>query len=121
VRFHAATKLLERSEEAPDISVDPWIRYVFKGQKGCTYWESKSNCYDPKYGATVWRLLVLADLGVTRDDPRIRNAIDLVLKVHQRRDGGFSCTPQSSGTSHACLDHSERGGGNKGEQKSYYQ
>ncbi len=103
VRFHTATKLLEKSEEPLEISVDPWVRYIFKGQKKHTYWESKSTCYDPKYGATVWRLLVLADLGVTRDDPRIRNAIDLFLKLHQRRYGGFSCTSQTSGTSHACL------------------
>lgn len=103
VGFHTATKLLEREEDPPDLSLDPWVGYLFKGQKEHTYWESKSTCYDPKYGATVWRLLVLADLGLIRDDPRIRNAVDLFLKVHQRRDGGFSCTSQTSGTSHVCL------------------
>lgn len=102
VRFQTATMLLNRKEVHPDLSKDPWVRYLFKGQKEHAYWESKSTCYDPKYGATVWRLLVLADLGAAREDARVRNAVEFFLDLHKGRDGGFSCAP-SPASSHSCL------------------
>lgn len=45
---------------------------------------SGGELYRPKYIATNWRMLVLADLGMTRQDPRIRRVVELI----RRRWGG---------------------------------
>ncbi|MGI0053715.1 MAG: prenyltransferase/squalene oxidase repeat-containing protein [Thermoplasmata archaeon] len=40
---------------------------------------SARELYHPKYVATNWRAIVLADLGMTRDDPRIRRTAERIL------------------------------------------
>lgn len=103
VRYNTTTLLLKKKSQPPKLSEDPWVRYMFRAQKGETYWESRSTCYYPKYSSTVWRLQVLADLGLTRADKRISNAVEFFLRLHQSRDGGFSAMPQPQGRSHICL------------------
>ncbi len=40
---------------------------------------SPQELYQPKFLATNWRAIVLADLGMTRTDPRIRRTAELIL------------------------------------------
>lgn len=67
-----------------------WAAHYFSKQKEKTYWDSATSCYSPKFSACAWRLIVLADLGVPGDDPRIRNCVDHYLSLHNFESGGFS-------------------------------
>ncbi|HEV2230628.1 MAG TPA: prenyltransferase/squalene oxidase repeat-containing protein [Thermoplasmata archaeon] len=48
---------------------------------------SAFELYRPKYIATNWIAIVLADLGMTRSDPRIRRAAGLLLNRWSRKGG----------------------------------
>lgn len=66
-----------------------WASKLLEGQNPDGSWESKHDLYRPKYQATIWKLLVLADLGVTAGDPRVRRSCELFLDLYHRPDGGF--------------------------------
>jgi len=55
-----------------------------------TWWVADETFYRPKYRSTIWQLLVLADLGLTRKDKRIANAVDFWFRLHYANDGGYS-------------------------------
>jgi len=46
--------------------------------------------YSPKYLVTNWRAIVLAELGMTRADPRIRRTAELILNVWGRQSNELS-------------------------------
>ena len=116
IRYFTLTEILDKNESDGDVleakkkipSVG-WAKEILQSQKEDTYWESPENCYIPKWTSTVWRLLVLADLGVSGEDPRIRNACEHFLKVHNAPSGGFSLLPYSTGVTnrqtqpHICM------------------
>jgi hypothetical protein len=51
---------------------------------------SAEELYRPKFLATNWPAIVLADLGMTRKDPRIRRTADLLLNRWSVRGGDLS-------------------------------
>jgi hypothetical protein len=51
---------------------------------------SAGELYRPKYIATNWVAIVLAELGMTRADPRIRRTAELILKRWSGRGGDLS-------------------------------
>ena len=69
-----------------------WARDILKLQKSGGYWEAREPSwskdilgwieflYRPKFVATNWRALVLADLGLTSKDRRIKKIADLLFK-----------------------------------------
>ena len=67
-----------------------WATKILARQKAKTYWVTKRACYGPKFTATIWQMQVLADLGMTRRDERIGNAVDLWFDRHIARDGAFT-------------------------------
>jgi len=67
-----------------------WATRILARQKAKTYWASKKACYVPKFSATIWNLQVLADLGLSRRDERIANAVDLWFDLHIAEDDGFT-------------------------------
>jgi hypothetical protein len=72
-----------------------WAREILRTQRAGGHWESREDLYLPKYTATIWRLIVLADLGLTAKDKRIRRSCELFLTQYHRPDGGFD-TPSST-------------------------
>ncbi|MFB0560364.1 MAG: nitrogen fixation protein NifH [Candidatus Lokiarchaeia archaeon] len=46
--------------------------------------------YLPKYKATIWQLLLFAELGADGDDPRIRKTCEYVLKTTYSENGLFT-------------------------------
>jgi len=82
-----------------------WALKLLSLQKEGTWWDNPSHCYIPKYSSCVWNLIVLADLGMTRDDDRIRNACEHFFKLHNVDSGGFSLRPRGSQRfgPHVCL------------------
>jgi hypothetical protein len=67
-----------------------WAKRILGLQKAKTYWHLKSNGYLPYYKASIWHLQVLGDLGMTRKDERIANAVEFFLDKHIAPDGGLS-------------------------------
>jgi|HubBroStandDraft_1064217.scaffolds.fasta_scaffold03396_5 hypothetical protein len=51
---------------------------------------SGRELYRPKYVATNWLAIVLADLGMTRSDPRIRRTAEMILDRWSPRGGDLS-------------------------------
>ena len=73
-----------------DISSRGWTAAILARQKERTWWGRKDTCYWPRTDGTYWCLAVLADLGMVREDERISNAVEHMLRIHLAADGGFS-------------------------------
>jgi hypothetical protein len=56
------------------------LRHQFRDGHWVTPGSSDQELYRPKYIVTNWRAIVLADLGMTRKDPRIRRTAELILR-----------------------------------------
>ncbi|HTT72884.1 MAG TPA: prenyltransferase/squalene oxidase repeat-containing protein [Thermoplasmata archaeon] len=74
-RVRAARRAIGRSGWAEGI-----LAHQFPDGRWATPGSSDPEIYRPKYISTYWRFLVLADLGMTRADPRIRHTAELVLR-----------------------------------------
>ncbi len=97
VRYNTLVHLLGR--EPRDVEVERarnligrvgWAAQFFAHQKENTFWENAQSCYVPKFSACSWRLVVLADLGVSGDDLRVRNCVEHFMSLHNVEEGGFS-------------------------------
>lgn len=102
VRYHTLLDLLDYSKKSDEvrkalssITKIGWANEILRAQKTGGYWDLQTDLYRPKYTATVWRLIVLADLGLTAKDDRIRKTCELFLNQYSRPDGGFD-TPSST-------------------------
>lgn len=96
VRYQTLVELMDRKPTDPEVRAARagipkrgWARDILALQRPGGYWESREDLYRPKYTASIWRLIVLADLGMTAEDPRVRKACELFLKDYARKDGGF--------------------------------
>jgi hypothetical protein len=69
-----------------DIPKRGWAKEILGRQKPGGRWGPGLDLYRPKYVATNWMLLVLSDLGLTGDDPRVRRAAELVLDEWMKPD-----------------------------------
>jgi len=84
VRYHALVDLQDKSADDPEvrqtysnISRRGWAAKILGKQKTGGYWERKDSIYQPKYTATNWQAIVLSDLGLTKDNSKIRKAAKL--------------------------------------------
>jgi len=71
-----------------------WAAQLLSSQFPDGHWvtpgSSDRELYRPKYAATNWRAIVLSDLGVRGDDPRIRRMAELILNRWSRGEGDLS-------------------------------
>ncbi|MCI4364790.1 MAG: terpene cyclase/mutase family protein [Thermoplasmata archaeon] len=99
VRVGVLQDLLDRPADDPEVATareeigrTGWAARILNDQQARGHWETfreqGDDLYLPKYIATNWRLLVLSDLGLTIDDPRIVRATDLLLKYWGKEDDG---------------------------------
>ncbi|MCI4345428.1 MAG: hypothetical protein L3K07_01540 [Thermoplasmata archaeon] len=65
-----------------------WAAEILARRDPEGWWESDRNLYLPKYTGTNWQLLVLAELGLTRELPEIRASCELWMGRHPLRGGG---------------------------------
>ena len=86
VRYLTLRDLLGLPQNDPDVrdafSGIPrlgWAAEILKLQSPKGWWESGRDLYRPKYTATNWRALVLSDLGLTKEDPRVERPAELIL------------------------------------------
>lgn len=106
-RYLTLTRLLHKPEDDPEvvdakerIPKDGWASEVLSRQGADGAWVSAERLYHPKYLSTNWMLLVLADLGLTKDHPGIAKACALWIERFARPDGGFAM--EGSKKSHLC-------------------
>jgi hypothetical protein len=99
VRVGVLQDLLGRPPDDPEIREARseigrvgWAAQILRDQQPRGYWEgfrdTGDDLYLPKYIASNWRLLVLSDLGVTVEDPRIARATDFVLEYWAKEEDG---------------------------------
>lgn len=88
VRPKPSARSLERLRG--EIPSRGWAAGILARQRERTWWGRKDTCYWPRTVGTYWSLAVLADLGMDRDDDRIANAVEHMLRIHLTSDGGFS-------------------------------
>ena len=67
-----------------------WVARILAQQREKTWWVTEKTCYRPKFRSTIWQLQVLADLGLSKSDERIANAVEFWFVLHYAKDGGYS-------------------------------
>src|SRR5271170_6154255 len=100
VAYHALKDLLGKGDGEEEvrrafagIPTRGWAAQLLADQRPGGYWESEEDLYRPKYQATIWKIIVLADLGMTAKDERVRSTCELFLDQYHREDGGFDSPP----------------------------
>lgn len=94
VRFFFLSDILERPLDQPTgrearqaIRSSAVVRSILAAQHTEGWWETPDDLYQPKYWATAWQLLLLAELGMSGQDARIAEATEFVLAQSARPDG----------------------------------
>jgi hypothetical protein len=108
VRYLTLTQLEHRSEDDPEVreakeSIEKkgWAAGILAKQSPKGWWVDGGGLYRPKYVSTNWMLLVLSDLGLTKEVPAIRKACELWIEHFSKDDGGFGM--DGSKSSHLCV------------------
>jgi len=100
VRVRVLRELLDKPADDPavlraqkEIGRKGWAAKILREQHPGGQWDTKGTSsfelYRPKYVATNWRLLVLADLGVTRKHPRVAKGVTLFFRRFSGPSGGL--------------------------------
>jgi hypothetical protein len=108
VRYRALTQLLGKSEQDSEVESAKemstgrgWAADILAKQSPSGWWIDGESFYTPKYLSTNWMLLILADLGLTKADPRIAKTCESWIDRFAKKDGGFSKEGMSK--SHLCI------------------
>ena len=78
--------LIQAREEIASYKV---IERIFSMQHSDGHWESGEKPYLPKYKSSYWQLMLLAMLGLKKEDSRIERAFKHISKF-QHPEGGFT-------------------------------
>ncbi len=97
VRYFTLRHLLDRSEEDAevqaarrDIMASEPVQKILAKQKAEGYWVKPDKGYSPKYQATSWQILFLAELGADGQDERVRRGCEYFLSQSpSEKHGGF--------------------------------
>ncbi|TLZ88769.1 MAG: hypothetical protein E6K02_00220, partial [Methanobacteriota archaeon] len=99
--------LLDRKADDPDVKAAlstirrvGWARDLLRTQKPTGYWEPHeprtvrewvSFLRFPRFGSSIWKGIILSDLGLTAADRRIRRLADLIFeyKLHLSSEVNF--------------------------------
>ncbi len=108
IRYLALKQLLGKAENDPEVRSSKemiprrgWAADILAEQQKGGWWVSDQSLYRPKYLSTNWMLLILSDLGLTKDEPRIERACELWIERFAKDDGGFGMDGTSKG--HLCI------------------
>lgn len=93
VRYWAFRDLLGQSVNNPEVSScrDQIASYgpvadLLAEQHPAGYWGDPEDCYWPKWTATVWPLILLGEMGLPGNNPRVRAACEYYLKTVMDQD-----------------------------------
>jgi hypothetical protein len=95
VRVFTLTDVLGKPSDGEDVKVAREkirdyapVKELERAQEGRGYWPPGESCYDPKFSATVWQLVILAEMGVQRV-PWIESAVERVFQQYLMDDGSL--------------------------------
>lgn len=99
VRAATLQRLMGSGASDPDVVTareaamqsDP-IRSILEAQDPEGWWVKPGPGYAPKYRGTVWNLMFLEQLGADPDHPKVRTAVEYVLRVCPTSGGAFGCS-----------------------------
>jgi len=107
IRYLTLTQLLGKPEDNQQViaakkmcTKTGWAAEILSKQAPQGWWVTGDSLYRPKYVSTNWMLLILSELGLTKQDPRIRKASELWIARFAKSDGGFGSEKWSKG--HLC-------------------
>ena len=96
VRYHTLVDLLGRKQDDPEVKAAystiaraGWAHDLLRTQKPKGYWEAHEPrtvrewvnfLRFPVFGSSIWKGIVLSDLGLTATDPRIRRLADRIFE-----------------------------------------
>jgi len=108
-RYFALRDLLGRPPDDPEVvaaqaavmRTGP-VPAILDAQYPDGYWVRPGPGYSPKYRATLWQVIFLAQLGADGQDGRVRRAVEYVFAHAQAENGAFSTNGRPSGAAH-CL------------------
>jgi hypothetical protein len=96
VRYFALTDLLEQLADDPEVvearqkvMVSGPVPAILDAQAPEGYWAKPGSGYSPKYRATTWQILFLAELGADPTDERVRRGCEYLLSHSITSDGAF--------------------------------
>ena len=97
VRYFALTQLLDKPEDEPEVvearravmSTGP-VPAILVTQEPEGYWVKPGPGYFPQYGATVWAVTMLGQLGADGADPSVHKGCQYVLEHSVDKNGAFS-------------------------------
>ncbi len=96
VRYFTLLDLLEKNkndaevkEAKTKIPSSEVVAKIFIKQKKGGHWEERHRPYIPKYKASYWQIMTLAQLGIDKTNPRAEQACEFILNL-QLDEGGFS-------------------------------
>lgn len=97
VRYFALRDLLERPADDPEVmaarqavmATGP-VPAILAAQAPEGYWTKAGTGYSPKYRATSWQIIFLADLGADPTDARVRRGCEYLLAHMVAANGAFS-------------------------------
>jgi hypothetical protein len=97
VRYSALRDLLGRALDDPDVqkaraelmATGP-VPVILDAQDAAGYWVKPGGGYTPKYRATVWQIIFLAELGADPSDERVQRGCEYLLENSIASNGAFS-------------------------------
>jgi len=112
VRYFALRDLLGKPEDDPEViqakgeimATGP-VPTILAAQHPEGYWVKPGTGYTPKYKATTWQIVFLAELGADPADERVQQGCEYLLGHSQAATGAFSVyqPPRPSGGLH-CIN-----------------
>jgi hypothetical protein len=85
VRYQVLRDLLDRPADDPDLLAaraaipdSLTVRAILAAQRPDGYWTTDEGTYRPKYTATHWQVILLAELGLTGDHPAVQKALGVM-------------------------------------------
>jgi len=94
----------EVTEAKQDIMKTGIVPAILAKQKKEGYWEEPEHFYSAKYKGTVWQLMILAELGVDKNNDNIRKACEFILVSSQDLESGgfaYSSSARTGGGRHS--------------------
>ncbi|HXW66974.1 MAG TPA: hypothetical protein VEL82_03740 [Thermoplasmata archaeon] len=105
VRYRALTELQARAPDDPEVRAararipsHGWAAEILARASPEGWWTSSDGFYWPKYTASNWQLLLLSELGVTREMPGVDRAVERWVSFAKTRFGGAG-----TGAPHHCV------------------
>ncbi len=93
VRYWTFRDLLGRSRDDPEViasqeAVANWrpVSDLLREQRSQGYWVEAEDVYWPKWSATVWQLILLAEMGMPSSHPAVRIGCEYFLKIMDSQD-----------------------------------